>query len=368
MEEKVNVRIVAMGSIIEELDVQRIKGWKSSLFHVEESIGRHYLPQKSDLEYDDLWAYSDDLLSQTLPKTEWHDGLDLTLYILDAPLEDNYFTRIINGNRILITYYEIKDYLLKENIPLENYLISNIYTYALLLLANYRSENRHTLSAEDEDAIVHDYHDECIYDMCGNKEDVVYSCVTPQVCSKCKEFLSKRGIKDEEIVNTNQELKRLNRSSYYQIVHKFKSYPIITFFSSCALAVLLNIIASVICGCSNLACNILAYSIIVFVFIVAVGAYKLCGRNGNKHTLILVFLTFGLFCISGINGLAQTKKRVPSRKSNTAITHTVTKTREVGEDGFIWYKLKKGNLYGVQDIEGKEIVPVKFDHIDYCAS
>ena len=76
-------------------------------------------------------------------------------------------------------------------------------------------------------------------------------------------------------------------------------------------------------------------------------------------------MILGMCCVKGA---AQTKKRVPSSKSNTVITHTVTKTREVGEDGFIWHKLKKGNLYGVQDIEGKEIVPVKFDHIDYCAS
>ena len=81
-----------------------------------------------------------------------------------------------------------------------------------------------------------------------------------------------------------------------------------------------------------------------------------------KRTLLLMVLALGML---NINGAAQSKKRVPSRKSNTAITHTVTKTREVGEDGFIWYKLKKGNLYGVQDKNGKILVPIKYSFVFY---
>ena len=39
--------------------------------------------------------------------------------------------------------------------------------------------------------------------------------------------------------------------------------------------------------------------------------------------------------------------------------------REVGEDGFIWYKLKKGNLYGAADIDGNTIIPIKYSDVDY---
>ena len=45
------------------------------------------------------------------------------------------------------------------------------------------------------------------------------------------------------------------------------------------------------------------------------------------------------------------------KKSNSQI---IKKVRRVGEDGFIWYELQQGNLHGAADIEGKNIIPIKF--------
>lgn len=83
-----------------------------------------------------------------------------------------------------------------------------------------------------------------------------------------------------------------------------------------------------------------------------------------KQTLLLMVLALGMI---SINVSAQTKKRTPAKRITSAKTSatTTTKTREVGDDGFIWYKLKCGNLYGVQDLDGNIIIPIKFDKIRY---
>lgn len=47
---------------------------------------------------------------------------------------------------------------------------------------------------------------------------------------------------------------------------------------------------------------------------------------------------------------------------------TIKKMREVGEDGFIWYKLKKGNLYGAADIDRNTIIPIKYERLHYYCS
>ena len=49
----------------------------------------------------------------------------------------------------------------------------------------------------DEDAITHDYREGCIYDMCGIKEDIVYSCVAPTICEQCCNHLI-AGLKESE--------------------------------------------------------------------------------------------------------------------------------------------------------------------------
>lgn len=69
--------------------------------------------------------------------------------------------------------------------------------------------------------------------------------------------------------------------------------------------------------------------------------------------------------LSCFNGFAQTKKPSNTGKPQTQQTVSTTATREVGEDGYIWYKLKRGNLYGARDIEGKTIIPVKYKAVSY---
>ena len=68
----------------------------------------------------------------------------------------------------------------------------------------------------------------------------------------------------------------------------------------------------------------------------------------------------------------QRRKAVPQRRTTTSVKknnpQAIKKTRKVGEDGFIWYELQKGNLYGAADIEGNIIIPIMFSRIFYNAS
>ena len=85
-----------------------------------------------------------------------------------------------------------------------------------------------------------------------------------------------------------------------------------------------------------------------------------------KQRLLMMVLALGML---SINGSAQTKKRTPVKRTTTTTTNpattTTTKERQVGSDGYIWYRLKKGNLYGAQDIEGRQIIPVKYNRVEY---
>ena len=66
----------------------------------------------------------------------------------------------------------------------------------------------------------------------------------------------------------------------------------------------------------------------------------------------------------------QRRKTILQRRTTASVKkgtpQTIKKMREVGEDGFIWYKLKKGSLYGAADIDGNTIIPIKYSDVDYC--
>lgn len=84
-----------------------------------------------------------------------------------------------------------------------------------------------------------------------------------------------------------------------------------------------------------------------------------------KNNILLVLMMFLCLQISA----QQRRKTIPQRRTMTSVKkgtpQTIKKMREVGEDGFIWYKLKKGNLYGAADIDGNTIIPIKYNSIHY---
>ena len=88
-----------------------------------------------------------------------------------------------------------------------------------------------------------------------------------------------------------------------------------------------------------------------------------------KKVILMMVLALGM---CSINGSAQTKKQsttkraTTSRSTNSRQGGQVMKFRQVGNDGYIWLKLKRGNLYGVRDDNGNTIIPIKYDDIIYC--
>ena len=83
-----------------------------------------------------------------------------------------------------------------------------------------------------------------------------------------------------------------------------------------------------------------------------------------KHLLLILVLALGM---CSINVSAQTTRRTPVRKtsSTSPTTATTSKYRQLGQDGYIWYKVKKGKFFGAEDAEGKEIVPALYDDVEY---
>lgn len=84
-----------------------------------------------------------------------------------------------------------------------------------------------------------------------------------------------------------------------------------------------------------------------------------------KNNILVFLMMFLCLQISA----QQRRKTIPQRRTTTSVKkgtpQTIKKMRETGEDGFIWYKLQKGNLYGAADIDGNTIIPIKYSDVDY---
>lgn len=241
----VNIRIVTIGNV-NFLDIKKIENWKSGLFKVCGKIENYTLNARVDT-YD--WGYSDKNLEDNLPKIEQineqseEDAVaDIYIYVLNVPLTLNHFSRILPNNRILISYYEIREILDTNYIPQENFLISLLYTYTLIFLAKEKKE----LTMTDEENIAHDVIRGCLFDMRGIKSDVIYSCVSPKICDICVAYLHDKNISLKIINTTKLEIKRIKRKLYYRIILFFREYPIISLVITALSALLLNVFSNFI--------------------------------------------------------------------------------------------------------------------------
>lgn len=232
----VNVRLVFVGKVPVELNVEKVYNWKSNLFKILPDV-RYPLNLTPDIT---PWGYSDANLNMGLPsatkvKQQTRDGkdVDLIFYIIDAPIEDNWFTRIFDPNRIVITFHEAKDILRKEYVPFENYVISSLYFYSLL----YVKLGTGTITMNDELVMVHGARRGCVYDMCGIKDELPDACITPGLCSRCENEL--KNVDQELLRVVKIELKRLKRTSYYRMVLFLKANPYLSLVISMSFAVFL---------------------------------------------------------------------------------------------------------------------------------
>jgi hypothetical protein len=141
-----------------------------------------------------------------------------------------------------LTFHQIKEYLLAENIPLENVIIRALYAYTLL----YKKSCNRIPNYDEATKYTHDETRGCIFDMNGIKSDLVESCISPVVCEDCQERLRTERVSSEIISTTQEEIKRIKKDLYYRAIDFIKHRPVWALIFSSLFAVLLGIAGTLV--------------------------------------------------------------------------------------------------------------------------
>lgn len=80
----------------------------------------------------------------------------------------------------------------------------------------------------------------------------------------------------------------------------------------------------------------------------------------KKQILLLIIILFSL----QVNAHQQKKQHRKSAQKS-AIAKVPLKSKQKGDDSFVWYKINKNGLYGAADIDGNIIIPPKYTRIGY---
>ncbi|NOQ29704.1 MAG: hypothetical protein GQ570_01140 [Helicobacteraceae bacterium] len=233
---KITVQVITLGHMPIGFNTNKIEKWKSEVFEISQNIENYSMNQNSDSV---SWAYSDELLKEELPN---NITTDILIAIANVPLDDDWYSRRIESNKIVLTLHEMKEILSNKNIPIENLVLYLLYAYTLAFI-KYDNNLPHNGAEFD---IIHDETRGCLFDMHGIKTDVVYSCNKPIICSSCIEKLKSGKLSYETINTANEEIKKIRKDLFFQLADFIKKHPIWALIISGISAILLGALGSML--------------------------------------------------------------------------------------------------------------------------
>lgn len=234
MKLKIAVRI--LGHKSPDLNLSTICKWHSELWEIYE--GRiETLSLNGDCDLDG-WGYSDKALAKNPLGV---DGANFTIYILNVPLEGNYYFRRIAENVGCFSLFEVGDILRSHNIPLENAILRTLYAGTMIYLCKksfpsmqeWRSSSHHETKG-------------CIFDMNGIKTNILFSCDRPILCESCCVAARKFQVSNENIKTFQKEILKIKKRRYYRISDWVKRRPLWAIFISGTVALIIGILGSII--------------------------------------------------------------------------------------------------------------------------
>lgn len=224
---KTKIKIIKLGKQKHNELFDKLKNYKSKLFSVD-------IYEKSRPKCDYEWGYTFDTLLKLLSDDFDNEKYDMCIGFVDTIIECNYFGKTLKDSNIyVISFYKVDEILEKENIDIFNYMIATIYRY----LTRYKINGKY---------LCHDETRGCIFDMCGDKTDIVLSCDKPIICDECNVQIRNAGVETEYINLLKKEIRRIHKSKYHQIASFIKKYPYLSMVIGLLSSVIINLLSNII--------------------------------------------------------------------------------------------------------------------------
>lgn len=226
------ISLVSLGSLKYPVNISKVEHWRSRIFTVFHGASVNHLPNAQGQN----WSYPNEQLIELIRSDE---RADITVGLINAPLEDNYYMRRLDNKIAVLSLYEMGEILGIYNLTIENYILRNLYELAVLYSANG------CLFPFDAHSWAHDDVRGCLFDMNASKLDIVFSMHKPILCDQCKGRVLKTQIDPKLLPALNKELPRLTKALYFRISEWVKRHPLYAVCITAVFAIFLNILASI---------------------------------------------------------------------------------------------------------------------------
>ena len=234
---KLPIKIIMIGHIDKIINFEYIKNHLSELFSIEGLDRKNDLPPplKND-GYLDV-VYSVDEIQEILSDVNYNG---ICIAVMNYKFSDNFYMHRISKNKICISVSSLEQILARKDISLENFILKNIYEiFALYTIFNSDlSANVYEFTHEDTRG--------CLFDLNGDKSDIIYNTEKPIICDECLSKINKKTIPNNFVKTITKELNNIKKPWLKSVELFIKKYPLLSILTTIVFSTLINILSSFI--------------------------------------------------------------------------------------------------------------------------
>jgi hypothetical protein len=234
---KLDISIVRLGQLKRQINFGSLQQWKSKIFKINSVSEIHHIPNS---ENSVNWQYLSDNIVRNSIKRD--NKARITMAITEYSLEDNFYMRMVDKGLIIISFFEVGDILRYYDIPIENFILRNIYEIVTLTHAYPDLLN----TSDGIPDIIHEETRSCLFDISGIKTDIAYSSSKPSLCPQCEANLQQKQLPKDFINNLVSEIKKIRKPLFNRISDFIKCHPIWAIIIGIATQLCIGLIAGLV--------------------------------------------------------------------------------------------------------------------------
>jgi hypothetical protein len=237
MKENINmikIKLIIIGHSDRVVNFDLIKKYKSKFFNFSdiERINNLPNPEKDDGYLDIVYTKAE---IRTVMNDIKFDGLCIA--IMNYGFDDNFYMHRVGNNKVCISIFELESILSEKKISIENFIIKN--AYEIFIFNQLR-----ILNDEDENEFVHSDTRVCLFDLNGDKRDIIYNTEKPIICDECKGKISKKSIPKNFLEDIQGELLKIDKPIIKKIENFISKYPLFSVLVTFIFSTFINLFSN----------------------------------------------------------------------------------------------------------------------------
>jgi len=201
------------------------------------------------------YAYSDDAILKIV--SQHKDDFNICIILTSVPIEDNFYTRTVGQEWIIITFHQAEEVLNSSD-------RNHVEYAALAICQELVSFEFQRVTGEGWDKLFHKDPRACIFDFAGVKSQKVAKLRQCRICDQCIGKLRGRNLNQNVIDTVNRILSRIKRPSFKKALVSCVTAPRLSFlYGGLVIGTVVNLFSSVIMSSSPLS-NTQLYILAIF--------------------------------------------------------------------------------------------------------